>query len=390
MHEYPEMILIKKLIGEENWILNAETYVNLGFKIIHNTKTLTIEALIDIDNIVMFCNDNAKKHLLINGKAGSGKSLLLKYLRHITDPASFEYIIYVPIAQLLVAQPTISIIEILHQTCFTNEDLTAELQLQLQDILVSKRILWLVDEWDEIDEVGKNSLSVIKDLLSRSHIILASRYIENKLFSPDAIIQIPDMDRLAILDYLLKFDASESLLPYFQQLESCSIAETELIVLLSKYKSIGSLTDFTHSSLMQRTVNYIFEHAKLNLVHSQIENHDYYFHTFIQRCHLYLAFVAFDRGQKRIFTEETLLMVCDQMVVKLLCENNTRLNKKVVARYKNQFIQDICNFGIIESIHFPDSNKRCYAFQHILFQEYFAGQFVQKELLDTARFISIT
>ena len=249
MQECPKEVLVKSLIGNNDWALNEQNYVELGLKITQYSNNII--APLNIKELIEFCNYEAEARILLIGRAGCGKSLLLRYICTVFKQTTFEIIVLVPLASLILAHSQATLIELLHFYRFAGEELTAETRIQLEEIIATKKILWLIDEWDEIDDRAKLSSAAIKKLLSVPYLILASRFTESRHFIPDHIATIEDMDLLSKLDYIEKFGGIKELLEYFEQIKNCCIAEVELIILLWKGQKLGPLVEFDRHSLMQ-------------------------------------------------------------------------------------------------------------------------------------------
>ena len=115
----------------------------------------------------------------------------------------------------------------------------------------------------------------------------------------------------------------------------------------------------------------------------KLSNNDFYCKQFIPMCHRHLAFMAFDKGQKRFFNENTALLACQQVIKKIReTLKNMHFIEDDIICYVRQFLENVTDFGFIERIMAIGSTAPfAYAFKHIVFQEFFAGEFVHNELL---------
>jgi predicted NACHT family NTPase len=97
--------------------------------------------------------NNRRKHVLVSGGPGFGKTTLCQYIAHEWSSGllfqEIKCLFYIKLRNLALAE-TSTLKKIVQSECFFTEDLSADDKRKLDQILHDdKSILWLLDGYDE-------------------------------------------------------------------------------------------------------------------------------------------------------------------------------------------------------------------------------------------------
>ncbi|CAF1006613.1 unnamed protein product [Adineta steineri] len=160
-----------------------------AFENIHGTKTP-----VDIKDIFKTCKGQTR-NLLVFGRAGIGKSTFCQYIAYQWATGmiwqEYDLVALIPLRSLttdrypiLPAGTNYSLIDVLKKECISFDQYVSEKdETQLKEQFHNRRILWLLDGYDEIVQNVPTHLGSLLDdqLLKTPHHIITSRPYMNTL-----------------------------------------------------------------------------------------------------------------------------------------------------------------------------------------------------------------
>jgi hypothetical protein len=358
-----QAIKIKYLLKDYYWPLTIQNYVCPP--LLHLSQEQGHSISID-EFINCFADVATPKHILLHGKAGSGKSILMKYFSQLIAHPKFDAVINVPLARLLVLLEKPSLIDIF-SWCQENNYIFYQRPPVNNPSLNTMKILWLIDEWDELSSSSIDIDTLQCELFKQSHMIIASRYYDKKYFKLFEQIHVlcPNDNTLDSLSKTYEFQVPN--LDTFKYPPLSTIAEAELFFTLAKENKIDIHSPISSSLLGKAGISLMTESIFTEL-NGQVEQ----LMLFLR----YLAFYAFDQNYKRFFDEHLVKWVC-----KKIFQDNASKQKNNHA-ITPAIMEVACGAGFIEVLTtYSPIVATKYCFRHILFQEYFASQFVIHDLL---------
>ena len=415
-HEYLRKNHIECCIDSPIQISIEQSYINLVIikvrdqheqekqmhKISHNAAVLGtyeniygLKTSIDVNDIFETC-ETREKRVLVFGRAGIGKSTFCQYIAYQWAAGmywpQYEFLAVIQLRNLttneypqLKNKQTYSLFDIVKTEVFKN-DLSEEDEQLLREQFNEKKILWILDGYDEIvQNIPSHLKHVLKKLLDTPHHIVTSRPYLNTL--PYKVqLEITGFTDENITQYIFQFfqqlsnelddpsEKAESLVE-FLKLNSSAFGVAHIPVNLELICSIWSDKDsfftenLTISTLYTKMTEWLcrrYLKSRNNNINT-LSNHDIY-----QECQQELSFLqclAFEAMKaNKLIIQPSLLKTAS---------NETRISLKQHP--------DILNFGVLKACNrrgfcSQAEPEKDHYFIHLSFQEYFAAQYVVNQL----------
>jgi HEAT repeat protein len=358
-------------------------------------KIYGIKTAIEVKNIFDTCK-NEEKQVLVFGRAGIGKSTFCRYAAYQWARRSYwlqyELLVLIPLRRLtanryppLPPGQNYSLIDLVKKEVFFY-DLSEKEEKLLRKQFDAKKILWILDGYDEIiQNVPPHLECLFEQLLKTPHHILTSRPYLNTL-SYDVQMEIIGFTDKNIGEYVQQFFNQMK-----EELDNAIIKSQTLLKLLQSNRSIWGVAhipvnlelicslwsneDWLESKELTITTLYSImtewlcrrylrtqDNQILQLSEDEID----------QRCQKELAFLeslAFNA------MENSTIIIRPTLLKKALNE----------AQVSSQEHPHILNIGILKSfnkqgIGIQIELSKDHYFIHLSFQEYFAARYLVKSL----------
>lgn len=193
-------------------------------ELLHNYEDLFAEKeSITVEKIFQHCPPDQQR-VLINGRAGIGKSTLCQYMAYLWGKGylwadRFDWVFWIPLRHLQ-SRKFNNLLDLINECCFSHllEPLSQDELLLLKEELLKneKRILFQLDGRDELTKTEEQE-PLLKPLLNATNLILTSRPYHHLGYSFGAKLEITGFTNDNVIAYVQNF---------YQQWDSLEQAST--------------------------------------------------------------------------------------------------------------------------------------------------------------------
>ncbi|CAF2846162.1 unnamed protein product [Rotaria sp. Silwood2] len=365
-----------------------------SFEEIYGMKTA-----IDIKDIFETCK-NQKKQVLVFGRAGIGKSTFCRYVAYKWATGSYwpqyELLAFIPLRRLttnryplLPPGQSYSLIDLVKTEVFPY-DLSEKDKILLKKHYDTKKILWILDGYDEIvQNVPHHLEGLFEQLLKTPHHILTSRPYLNTL-SYNVQMEITGFIDQNIIKYVEQFFDQMK-----DELDDASIQSEKLLSFLQSNASIWGVAHIPINlelicSLWSNTSWPETEKLTITTLYSMMT--EWLCRRYLTAQNIPIQKIPKTEVSQRCQKE---LVFLESLAFKAMESNTIIIRPTLLEQVLNETkvsLQDyphILNIGILKSFNKQGTGTQIetdkdHYFVHLSFQEYFAARYLINVLKDVS------